>query len=218
MVNQGVNMSTKNLRKTIRKIILENVSSSAKGINDLQEGIHELIVNYYHDGVTIELWFKGDEYLAARCTTSSTNNEKVDMIGALYIEDDKANLFGPFLSDLAMELTTKNGKWLAMDRSSASEDAQKLWQYYLDKRLDIDVQGLQLDDKMNTLTKTRSDNIDSQMADEVMMGFGSGYWSADDQKAYQADFYRTNALMWAFKKEPKLLSALAKLPNIFQIG
>ena len=52
------------------------------------------------------------------------------MLGAAYIDDPKADGFGPLLSDICMELTTANGKWLAMDRASATEDAQKLWQYY----------------------------------------------------------------------------------------
>ena len=216
MANQGVNMSTKNLRKIIRSILQENVSSSAKGLPDLKDGVHRIEVTPHSNGVSVDLYFDGDDSVAARCTTVRTSNPKIHELGALYVEDMKADGFGPFLSDIAMELTTMKGKWLAIDRSSVSEEAQKMWQYYKDNRLDVDVKGFQLDDRMNTLTKTKSDNINSQMADEVLMGFGSGYWSADDQKAYQADFYRTNALMWAFKKEPKLLLALAKLPNIFQ--
>ena len=219
MANQGANMHTKNLRKAIRKIILENISSSAKGLSDLKDGVHRIeVIDRGNNGVSVNLYFEGDDSVAARCTTVRSDNRRIHELGALFIEDMKADGFGPFLSDIAMELTTMRGKWLAIDRSSVSEEAQKMWQYYKDNRLDVDVKGLQLDDHRNTLTKTNSDNIDAMMAHEVMMGFGSDYWSADDEEAYKSDFYRANALMWAFKKEPNVVLALQKMPNIYKVS
>ena len=206
----------KSLRRLVRKIILENVQSKAKTIQELIPGTHRLVVNSSKSGVRVELWYEGDDYSAAHFQCVPTNNRKVHMLGAAYIDDPKADGFGPLLSDICMELTTANGKWLAMDRASATEDAQKLWQYYRDHRLDIDVKGLQLDNSRNVMTPKKSDNIDSRMADEVMMGFGSKYWSASDQKEYQRQFYRENALMWAFKKDPTLIAQLQNMPEIYE--
>lgn len=44
--------------------------------------------------------------------------------------------FGPLLFDLAIELTTPDGG-LMMDHRHASEDAHRVWQYYIDQRADV---------------------------------------------------------------------------------
>ena len=202
-----------NLRRLIRKIILEG---TAKGVQDLDPSIHSIKIQSTGSSVILQLWWKGDDFPAARLTTSRTDNSKVMMVGAIFIDDAKADGFGPLLSDIAMELTTQSGKWLAMDRSSASEEAQKLWQYYRDNRLDVDVTGMQLDSHQNIMTKKKSDNIDSRMADEVMMGWGSPYFSASDPDAYAREFYEKNALMWAFKKQMTVLPELRAIPGLVE--
>jgi len=209
----------KTLRKTIRKIILES-TSRAKTISDIPEGSKILLKDSETGGCTITWLLPGDDSFdpSASFTTATTNNDRVHELGAAYINNPALDGFGPMLADIAMEWTTKVArKWLAMDRSSATDDAQKLWQYYRDYRLNVDVKGLQLDNRMNTMTSKKSDNIDSRMADEVMMGFGSGYWSATDEKEYQRQFYRENALMWAFKKKSALIPQLLEMPEVFTI-
>jgi hypothetical protein len=201
------------LRRLIRKILLEG---KAKGIHDLDPSVHSIKIETTGPNIVVQLWWRGDDFPAARLTTSRTDNSKVMMVGAMFIDDEKADGFGPLLSDIAMELTTQAGKWLAMDRSSASEDAQKLWQYYRDNRLDVDVTGMQLDSHQNIMTKKKSDNIDSRMADEVMMGWGSPYFSASDQAAYAREFYEKNALMWAFKKQMTVVPELRAIPGLVE--
>ena len=200
----------KALRKTIRKIILES-TSLAKTIDDIPEGSKIELKAYAGGGCTVHWFLPGDDSFdpSASFTTATSDNSRVHELGAAYINNPALDGFGPMMADIAMEWTTKVArKWLAMDRSSATEDAQNLWQYYKDHRLGVDVKGLQLDDRMNAMTPKKSDNIDSRMADEVMMGFGSGYWNAPDEKEYQRQFYRENALMWAFKKKSVLIPQL----------
>ena len=209
----------KALRKTIRKIILES-ASRAKTIADLPAGC-KISLEGDASGCSIDVMVPESEWAAARFEVVRTNNKSVHMLGAAYIDHSSMEGFGPLFSDLAMEYTTwMNGKWLSMDRMSASEDAQKLWQYYKDHRLGVDVTGMQLDDKFNTLTKKKSDNINSAMADEVMGEYGSPYWnlSKADQLEYRKEFYRTNALMWAFKKKPDIIRQLQKMPDVFTMN
>lgn len=207
------------LRKVIRRLILES-TGGAKTVADLPEDARIIVKGNSNGGCDVLLYFSDREDFdpSGRASTLRTSNSKVHQLGALYTDmDPRASGFGPLLSDIAMEWTTKVAKkWLTIDRRTVSDDAQRTWQYYKDNRLGVDVEGLQLDNKANLLTKKKSDNVEATMADEVMMGFGSDYWSANDQEQYQKDFYRENAMMWAFKKQPDVIPQLLDLPN-FQI-
>ena len=66
--------------------------------------------------------------------------------------------YGPLLYDIAMEYATQNGIGLTSDRTSVSDDAVGVWDYYLENRVGVDVKAHQMDDKKNTLTPTPDDN------------------------------------------------------------
>jgi hypothetical protein len=70
--------------------------------------------------------------------------------------------WGPLLYDVAIEWASMNGKGLTSDRHIVSDDAQAVWDYYLNKR--SDVKDYQLDDLENTLTKPEDDNCEQQSA------------------------------------------------------
>ena len=192
-------------------------TAGAKTVANLPDDARIVVKGNTNGGCTVLLYFSGREDFdpSGRATTLRTSNSKIHQLGALYTsEDPRADGFGPLLADIAMEWTTKVAKkWLTIDRSTVSDDAQRTWQYYKDNRMGVDVEGLQLDNKSNLLTRKKSDNVEATMADEVMMGFGSGYWSADDPDQYQKDFYRENAMMWAFKKQPTVIPQLLTRPN-----
>ena len=167
------------------------------------------------------MFWKGDDYPAARLTTTRTDNPKVRQVGAIYIDDPKADGWGPFLSDIAMELTTASGKWLTMDRSEASPSAQKLWQFYKDHRLGDDVTGLQLDDHQNFLTPEDDDNIDTRMAEDQLWASRYGRFmnmaqNDEERSNVRRNFYNRNALMWAFKKEEEVLPALRGMKGVLE--
>lgn len=206
----------KSLRQVIRKLILESVKSNAKGVQHLIPGTHVIKINGNSRGVSLHMY--ADSTQIFRMTIHSSDNSEVYQVGAAYVEDERADGFGPMMYDMAMEYTTKVlGKWLTADRSTCSEDAQKVWQFYLDNRIGDGIKSLQLDDRMNIMTPGEEDNIDTRMADEVLMGFGSGYWSADNQKEYQRDFYTGNGMMHAYKKEPEVINAALELDGVLQI-
>ena len=71
--------------------------------------------------------------------------------------------FGPMLYDIAMEWASANGGGLIADRSTVSDEARDVWDYYLNNRSDIEV--VQLDDPNNELTKDiEEDNCDQEIA------------------------------------------------------
>ena len=65
-----------------------------------------------------------------------------------YVGDSGPDGLGPLLYDIAMELTGPAG--LMSDRSIVSPSARKVWQYYHDRRPDVD--HLQLDSLPGTIT------------------------------------------------------------------
>ena len=208
----------KNLRKMIRRLIMESAVSSAKGIGHLIPGKHTIEVTGRSRGVSVKMNYEGEQIFRLN-VVSATGNPDVYMVGAAYVEDDKADGFGPLMYDIAMEYTTKVlGKWLTADRGSCTEDAQKVWQFYLDNRVGNGITALQLDNTQNIMTSTSDDNVDTRQADDVLMGFGSGYWSSDDPDTYQRDFYAGNGMMHAFKKDADIIPQLLKMPEIFSIN
>mgnify|MGYP005823701831 FL=1 len=71
--------------------------------------------------------------------------------------------WGPLLYDAAIEYATKHGNGLISDREMISDEARAVWDYYLNKRKDVD--NHQLDDLHNTLTpKIEVDNCDQYVA------------------------------------------------------
>ena len=75
--------------------------------------------------------------------------------------------YGPFLYDVAMEYATLKGSGLMSDRSSVSTDAQKVWQYYLNNRSDVEIH--QMDNMENVLTPEEEDNC-NQFVSQVWGG------------------------------------------------
>ena len=213
------------LRRSIRKLILETYgNSNAKTIDDLVPGVHKIIVQNASNGVSLRMTYEGEEMDNVRMSCQTTDNVKVHQLGAAYVEDPRVDGFGPLLSDICMELTTENGYWLAMDRSSVEPDAIRLWQFYKDKRLNKDVEGWQLDTNMNLLTPDEDDNIDTRKADEhfyytrYLHYYNLAKREGDEEQATQVkkNYYTRTGLMWAFKKQPTLVSQLRNMPEIYE--
>jgi len=88
-----------------------------------------------------------------------------------------ADGWGPFLYDIAMELTTMNFNGLTSDRSVVSSDAQDVWDFYSKYR--PDVKSHQLDNEYNDLTPEESDNCGQSQARERSEDYG-GEWNDRD--------------------------------------
>jgi hypothetical protein len=70
------------------------------------------------------------------------------------------NGLGPLLYDLMIDLIHPHP--LASDRFEVSPDARRIWDYYRDRRGDIE--SIQLDDLRNTLTPVEDDNCEQKSA------------------------------------------------------
>ena len=105
-----------------------------------------------------------------------------------------ADGWGPLLYDIAMEVATMRSNGLAPDRLVVSNDAYGVWDYYLNKR--PDVQSHQLDDEMNTLTPDPEDNCDQYAAKDAAR------LSSSHQK------WNETPLSKRYTKEPTTIKAL----------
>ena len=213
------------LRRLIRKLVLESYGqSNAKTIDDLVPGVHKIIVQNLYNGVSLRMTYEGEEMENVRMSCQPTDNSEVHQLGAAYVEDPRVDGFGPLLSDICMELTTENGFWLAIDRSSVEPPAIKLWQFYKNHRLGKDVEGWQLDTNSNFLTPDEDDNIDTRKADEhfystrYLQYYNQAKREGDEARATQImkNYYTRTGLMYGFKKEPTLISQLRNMPDLYE--
>jgi len=90
--------------------------------------------------------------------------------------------WGPLLYDVAIEWATKNGGGLISDRGSVSDDAQGVWNYYMNSRGDVTAH--QLDDLANTRTPTEDDNCQQDIARSTVTGQYSFWWDSALSKRY----------------------------------
>ena len=94
--------------------------------------------------------------------------------------------WGPLLYDVAIEWATKsggkNGGGLISDRGSVSDDAQGVWNYYMNSR--SDVKAHQLDDLANTRTPPEDDNCSQDIARSTVTGMYSFWWESALSKRY----------------------------------
>lgn len=146
------------LRKIIRKALLTESAKSPKEIPD-----DTIIVVRSSPGIGGSVSFK---YLVRRRVPP--------VIGMVTWDDpgpDKPNYvttasadggWGPLLYDLAIELSGRKG--LMPDRWEVSEEARSVWNYYMNRRPDIEF--LQYDNKQNELTPPIEDNVDQHSAEE----------------------------------------------------
>ena len=74
--------------------------------------------------------------------------------------ESKINGLGPLLYDLMIDLI--HPRPLMSDRAEVTPDARRVWDYYLDRRSDIE--SMQLDDLRNTLTPVEDDNCEQSSA------------------------------------------------------
>tara|TARA_X000000950_G_C13833610_1_gene627230 strand:- start:134 stop:769 length:636 start_codon:yes stop_codon:yes gene_type:complete len=209
----------KHLRQYIRQVLLTEV---AKGPADLPD---DIFIQVRNRGELAEFEFvkKAGEY--KHIPTYSRTREKDDGIyGSIQLYSVEASEvgpcsnafmiswsgatsgYGPMLYDLAMEWATANGGGLIADRSTVSDEARAVWDYYLNNRSDIEI--VQLDDPNNELTDVEEDNCDQEIAG------GQNYLYPKPPERVDPDWSRS-ALSKMYRKTndsmTKELKALGKL-------
>lgn len=212
----------RNLRKLIQKIILESAASNAKGVQDIVRENLRVEVWGRKRGVSIYMLDENDNQVFRLNVVSRTGNPDVFMVGAAYVEDSKADGFGPLMYDIAMEWTTKVfGKWLTADRGTCEPDAQRVWQFYKDNRIGQDgITAIPLDNHRNVVSPQDDDNVDTMMADDLYYSSNNYQYSLrhpGSEDTIQAVWYSRNGMMYGYKKEPVVIPQLLAMPEIFKI-
>lgn len=112
--------------------------------------------------------------------------------------------WGPLLYDVAIEWASMHGSGLAPDRESVSDDAYRVWDYYMRRR--PDVKSFQLDSKKNVLTPDRSDNC-AQISTATQL-------NGKFEKDLTADELKGSPLARRYTKAPTQINALKKLGKL----
>ena len=138
------------------------------------------------DGDSAEVIAKRGEDYVGELTASKTD---LPCKGAWSITWSVADIdgLGPIMYDLVMDTISPSP--LMADREQVSEDAWRVWNFYLKNRPDIE--AIQLDDPLNTLTSDIDDNC-SQVSAAWYAKEQDGTWQASPlSKAYRRKNGRT---------------------------
>ena len=153
---------------------------------------------------------KGSGTVMGRITMGGVARNGIGNCGGA-MKVDSANAlsgWGPMLYDVAMEYATQIANGLFADRDEVSEEARKVWNYYMNNR--DDVIAHQLDDTRNSLTPVEEDNCDQ----EVAGGFTSMYSRAEEPE--NPDWMKSS-LSKRYTKEPTTINALKSASKLVML-
>ena len=109
--------------------------------------------------------------------------------------------WGPLLYDCAIEFATMKAGGLIPDRVAVSDEARDVWDYYLNRR--SDVQAKQLDNEKDSFDNGPEDDCDQDVARQV---------PGNDQPAWEpldlSGDWQTSALSKKYTKAPTTIKAL----------
>lgn len=107
---------------------------------------------------TDERWPDSPVTLVGEIRAKKAQDHDAPAMGAFEIKwsQTSRSKWGPMLYDIAMECATEDGSGIMADRDMVSAEARRVWDYYYENR--PDVEAIQLDDRKNTLTRTKRDN------------------------------------------------------------
>ena len=183
------------LRKYIRALLTE---SSAKRPSDIPPG-WKVFVNKRGSNITVEM-LDEDENQVARIT--SHKQSRVGPCSNAYFVgmSESQDGWGPMVYDVMMELVTSQGSALMANRETVSDEAYRVWLYYLENR--GDVEKIQLDDLKNSLTDDDSDNCEQKAFDyKLYDDYPSMYNMPKDRRVdLKNNMMATSPLTKAYKK------------------
>jgi len=188
----------------LREYIRELLTEAAKGLSEFEERGMYIAIEDLGDQFEIKLYdfdpahsepgtpdvaspagvesnFPDDALglISAMKESSPDNGPCLDGFTITWVSVSESG-WGPLLYDLAMELATSKGSGLTPDRQSVSFEANKVWDYYLANRSDVEM--VQMDDLSNRLTPgTKEDNCAMTLAYERGLESGT-FWDEDNQE------------------------------------
>jgi len=142
------------LRRIIREALLTEVAITP---DNLPKGVSFVLrVSLVGEIINLEADIDGEP--VGSFAAFKVRGEENPCLGAFEIRYSKSKIkgLGPLMYDIVMELATELGGGLISDRHSVSPAAYTVWEFYQDRR--HDVQRMQLDSPENELTRTRADN------------------------------------------------------------
>lgn len=151
-------MTESKLRHLIRETLLTEAAMTPEGA--LEAGIW-FEVRKFTDNAVIYARQPGKAAAAAVLAAMVTPDPCND---AWEIVSSQARIdgLGPLMYDLMIDLISPHP--LMSDRAVVSKDAKRVWDYYRDRRGDIE--SVQLDDQVNTLTDDPGDNCSQRSSME----------------------------------------------------
>ena len=153
-------------------------------------------------------------------------------LNAFVVFGSKAdNRWGPLLYDIAIEWATERGSGLIADRGIVSPEARAVWDYYLNKR--SDVQAVQLDDKDPDIRPGRRvpDNKDDYRLtpgnpeddcdQQVALSKPDGYPKYDRFSPPEPDEWKSMLkaapLSKMYQKEPTTINKLREMGRLLEL-
>ena len=170
------------LRKYIRELLVE----AAFGVPEFKERGYTVSIEEDGDAFEIKLhdtWppkaYSVVGMISAMKEASPDNGPCLGGYTVTWSSTDTPG-WGPFLYDLAIEYATSKGSGLTPDRTEVSFKANKVWDYYLANRSDVEM--IQMDDLSNRLTPgNKKDNCAMTLAYERGLESGT-FWDEDNEE------------------------------------
>ena len=165
------------LRLLIRETLLTEAAMTPEGA--LEAGIW-FNVKKQTDQASIWAYASGRDGSVGTLSSSAVNDPCSDAWEIVFSKArPEFDGLGPLMYDLMIDLISPRP--LMSDRSVVSKDAKRVWDYYRDRRGDIE--SVQLDDQVNTLTDDYDDNCSQKSS---MEWDGRKNWHASSlSKAYR---------------------------------
>jgi hypothetical protein len=123
--------------------------------------------------------FRGDWAVGSLGSTETGN--PCDGAWQIYWANTIIDGLGPLLYDLMIDVI--HPRPLTADRTSVSADAKRIWDFYHERRFDME--EVQLDDLRNTLTTTTRDNCEQWSA--MSWGDGADWVPSSLSKGYRRE-------------------------------
>ena len=162
------------LREYIRALLTE----AAKTVEDLPDGAFVVILKrfggssvFIHIGdekgvrwQTQEGWGDRSDPITAGIEIAKPRPSDTGPCGNAFVVEGSGAThgWGPLVYDVAIEYASLDGSGLMSDRSSVSNEARGVWDYYMNNRSDVTVH--QLDDMKDTLTPEWEDNCQQSVS------------------------------------------------------
>ena len=185
----------------LKQLIKEVMTEAAKGISDLPDGVYvdveKVADSYVIRYVTEDRKSPMKEFgFSGRLVTGPV--KKLECLGAFQVEwvtvTPKGEGYAPLLYDIAMELTTLLGAnsdpptgGLTSDRYSVTDEAQKVWDYYLYNRAGPggDVTVIQLDNEKDSFGDGVQNDCIQSIVRSTMTGLNPDFRKSPMSKVYR---------------------------------